>query len=115
MINSMSEQYADMVKKVNKILGCISKGMTSRDKGVITELCSAFIRPHLEHRAPFLSPLYKKDMDRLEKSQRTTTKMIKELESLPYEQRLGELGLLNLEKRWLSRDLNTMFQYLKSV
>lgn len=53
-------------------------------------------------------------MDRLEKSQRTTTKMIKELESLPYEQRLGELGLLNLEKRWLSRDLNTMFQYLKS-
>lgn len=56
MINSVSEQYADIVNKVNKILGCI----TSRDKGVITKLYSTFIRPHLEHCVPFLSPLYKK-------------------------------------------------------
>ncbi|PKU46371.1 glycerol kinase [Limosa lapponica baueri] len=33
--------------------------------------------------------------------------MIKGLENLPYEERLKEL-----EKRWLSRDLITIFQYL---
>ena len=41
--------------------------------------------------------------------------MIKGLGSLPCEERLRELSLFSLEKRWLRENLITMFQCLKGV
>ncbi|KAK4830690.1 hypothetical protein QYF61_012859 [Mycteria americana] len=94
---NMSEQCAAAAKKANRMLGCINKGITSRDKEVIIPLHSALVRPHLEYCVQFWSLLYKKEVDRLERVQRRATKMIKSL----------------LEKRRLRGDLITMFQYIK--
>ncbi|KAK4824361.1 LOW QUALITY PROTEIN: hypothetical protein QYF61_014021 [Mycteria americana] len=107
---NMSEQCAAAAKQANRMLGCINKGITSRDK----ELSHSTQRlPHLEYCVQFWSLLYKNDADRLERVQRRDTKMIKGLGSLPYKERLRELGLFSLEKTRLRGDLITMFQYLK--
>lgn len=52
-------------------------------------------------------------MDLMEQIQRTVTKKIQGLKHFSYEERLRELGLFSLEKRWLKEDLNEAFQDLK--
>ena len=54
-------------------------------------------------------------MDLLQWVQRKTTKMIRGMEHLSYEERLRELVLFSLQKRKLQRHLIAAFQYLKGA
>jgi len=111
----MNLQCALAAQKANRILSCIKRSVTSRSRKVILLLCSALVRPHLGSRIQLWSPQHKKYMELLERVQKRMTKMIRGMEHLSYEERLRELGLFNLEKRRLQRDLVLSFQYLKGA
>ncbi|GAB0191963.1 hypothetical protein GRJ2_001661600 [Grus japonensis] len=108
---NVTQQCALAAQKANRVLGCIQSSVTSRSREVILPLYSALVRPHLEYCVQLWGPSTRHGA--VGESPEEAMKMIRGLEHLCYEDRLRELGLFSLEKRWLRGDFIVAFQYLK--
>ena len=113
---NMSQQCALTAWKASGILSSIRSGVTSRGWEMIVPLYSGLVNSSsipsgILH--PGLQPLYRKDVELLERVQRRAMKMTRELEQLLYKDRLRKLGLCSLEKRRLQGHLTAAFHYLK--
>jgi len=110
----MSQQCTLAAQKANGTPGCINRGVASRERKGIVPHYAALMRPHPESCIQACGSQLMKDMELLERVQRRTTKMIRGLEHLSYENRLRELGF-NVDKRRLWGDLIVAFQFLKGA
>ena len=71
-----------------------------------------YIRPHVEYCIQVWSPHMKKDIQCLEKVQRSATRLVTSLRKLTYEERLWRLGSTTLEKRRQRGDLIEAFKIM---
>lgn len=94
----MSQQHALAANKSNSISDCTKKSIPRSIK-LLPLLCTSKITSEIfEIHIQFWIPHHKNYMDMLDQVQQRTTKIMKGLEHLSYEERLRDLGLFSLKK-----------------
>lgn len=107
-----SQHIAICVKKANQKLGLIRRSFDYMDRDMFLTLFKTLIRPTLEYASVIWSPFLKKDIVALENVQRRATKIVKEISSLSYEERLKNLGLPTLIYRRERADMVQLFKIM---
>ena len=100
--------------KANKMLGLINRNVSYKSKEVITKLYSSYVRPHIEYCAQAWSQHFVGDINLLESVQRRATRLIPCLKEKTYEERLKELDMFSVYRRFLRGDLIHVFKLFNS-
>ena len=102
MINNKlrwSEQIGHAKSKAYAILGTLKLAFVSWNNYSFRILYTTYVRPHLEYCSSAWNPCTETDIDSLKSVQKIANKLVPQLRSLHYEQRLAALGLTTLEDR----------------
>ena len=110
-----SAHYAEIAAKAHQRAGLILRCFKSRDPRVLFRAFTVYVRPIIEYCSPVWSPVYKKDIIKLEAVQRRFTKKLQGLSKLQYSERLIKLNTDTLELRRLKQDLLTMFKVFNGL
>jgi len=92
--------------KARSVMGMVRRNFRRLDKEDFLLIYKTYIWPCMEYCVQAWSPYLKKDIECLEKVQRSATKMVHGLRHLSYEQRLRHLELTTLRERRIRGDLN---------
>jgi len=85
---AVSYQCMEAASKARRVLGMVRRQFKELDMQSFLIIYKSFVRPHLEYAIQAWSPYLRKDIDCLERVQRSATKMVKGFCKLPYELRL---------------------------
>ena len=113
----VSQQCALAAWKVNYSLGCIRRGVASRERVGIVPLYSALMRPYLVYCVQALGPQHRRGEEVVGVGPEWvhSNKMVKLLGHLSYEESLRQLSVFSSEKRRLQRYLSVAFQSWKEA
>lgn len=112
---SPDKHISKIVGETYNLLRNIRMAFTYLDENMIKQILVTLIRPRLEYAAVFWSPSTKKNIKRIERIQRATTKLVPTLSGLSYEERLERLGLTTLERRRERGDLIAIYRLMKGM
>ena len=107
-----SQHVDNIARKGHVILSQLRRATTLRDSHTFAQLYKVYVRPLLEAAAPVWNPSKRESVHSLEKVQRRALRMISDLGSLSYEERLDALGLESLEDR---RERGDLIQCYKTM
>jgi hypothetical protein len=110
-----STHVSHAVNKANQLLGLIRRSFTFMDCGLMKQLFTSVVRPHLEYANIVWHPYLRGDIDRIESVQHRATKMIPGLSKLTYEERLRKLDLPTLAYRRARGDAIDTYKYLNGI
>ena len=96
-------------------VGIVFRCFYCKDPHFLRNIYTTYIRPLLEYNTIIWSPTLIKHIDAIEQIQRSFTKRIPSLSTLPYLQRLKELKLDTLEVRRLHQDLIYYYKILHGL
>ena len=88
-------------QRASQILRCFH----STDRNVLCKAFAVYVRPVIEYCSPIWSPCTVTDINKIESVQRTFTKRLSGLRSLPYNERLSLLSIDRVELRRIRADL----------
>ena len=95
--------------------GLTKRSFTHLDRNMFLKLYKSIIRPHLEYANVIWSPLYKGQIDEIEKVQRRATKIVPSLKNKSYLQRLTVLGLPSIRYRQIRSDLIQAYKIINKI
>ena len=109
-----NEQIKSSVSKANQMICWIVRNLTLREKSVMLPVYKALVRPHLEYCVQLWNPVAEQGnwslISELEGVQRRFTRLIDEVGTLPYSERLDKLNLTTLAERRIRGDLIEAFK-----
>ena len=110
-----SKQIQSAVSRANSILGRMRKTFKFFNIKLFKIIYPTYIRPHLEFGSVVWNSMTNADKKKIEGIQKRGTKMVIELDSMVYEERLEALGLTTLESRRKRGDLVQIYKIFKGA
>ena len=106
------KQAAAAVSKASQILAVIRRSFAILDSTTLPLLFKTLVRPHLEYGNIVWGPFNRADEKLVERVQRRATKLVQDVRTLPYPERLRLLDLPSLYYRRRRGDMIMVYQIL---
>ena len=105
----------NMISKANSRIGMIKRSFSNVSVKIFKLLYKSLIRPILEYCSSIWSPLYKEQIQEIEKVQKRATNLVKQFQYLSYPERLRKLNLTTLIYRRHRTDILQVFRIIHQI